>query len=91
MAERKDQEWRGKNEKNRDGLLEEVLEEQEKVHNRWHPDIPPALEVEPEEEVYLQTRDALDGQITRSRHWQMCRELTVVCAPDDGARVREGG
>ena len=39
-------------------------EEQEKVHNRWHPDIPPALEVEPEEEVYLQTRDALDGQIT---------------------------
>ena len=31
-------------------------EEQEKVHNRWHPDIPPALEVEPEEEVYLQTQ-----------------------------------
>ena len=37
-------------------------EEPEKGHNRWHPDIPPALEVEPEEEVYLQTRDALDGQ-----------------------------
>ena len=36
-------------------------EEEGKVHNRWHPDIPPALEVDPEEEVYLQTRDALDG------------------------------
>ena len=39
-------------------------EEEGKVHNRWHPDIPPALEVDPGEEVYLQTRDALDGQIT---------------------------
>ena len=39
-------------------------EEPEKVHNRWHPDIPPAIEVEEGEEVYLQTRDALDGQIT---------------------------
>ena len=37
-------------------------EEPEKGHNRWHPDIPPALEVEPDEEVYLETRDALDGQ-----------------------------
>ena len=39
-------------------------EEPEKGHNRWHPDIPPALEVEPEEEVYLETRDASDGQCT---------------------------
>ena len=39
-------------------------EEPEKGHNRWHPDIPPALEVEPEEEVYMQTRDASDGQCT---------------------------
>jgi formamidase len=31
-------------------------------HNRWHPDIPPILEVEPGEEVMLDTRDALDGQ-----------------------------
>ena len=30
--------------------------EPEKGHNRWHPDIPPALEVEPGEEVVLQTR-----------------------------------
>ena len=32
-------------------------------HNRWHPDIPPALEVDPGEEVTLETRDANDLQI----------------------------
>ena len=32
-------------------------------HNRWHPDVVPVLEVEPGEEVLLQTRDASDGQI----------------------------
>jgi formamidase len=37
-----------------------------KGHNRWHGDIPPALEVEPGEEVELDTRDALDGQVTAS-------------------------
>ena len=33
-------------------------------HNRWHPDIPPILEVEQNEEVILPTRDALDGQFS---------------------------
>jgi formamidase len=33
-------------------------------HNRWHPDIPPILECEPGDEVILETRDALDGQLT---------------------------
>lgn len=32
-------------------------------HNRWHPDVTPVLEVEAGEEVVLQTRDAVDGQI----------------------------
>ena len=40
-----------------------LKEEPDKGHNRWHPDIPPVLEVEPGEEVLLETRDALDGQI----------------------------
>ncbi|HEY3057940.1 MAG TPA: acetamidase/formamidase family protein [Chloroflexota bacterium] len=35
-------------------------------HNRWHPDIPPVLRVEPGERVILETLDALDGQITAS-------------------------
>ena len=39
-------------------------DEPSKGHNRWHPDIPPALEVEPGEEVVLQTRHALDGEVT---------------------------
>jgi hypothetical protein len=32
-------------------------------HNRYHPDIPPIAEVEEGEEIALETRDALDGQI----------------------------
>jgi formamidase len=32
-------------------------------HNRYHPDIAPALEVAEGDEVVLETRDALDGQI----------------------------
>jgi formamidase len=33
-------------------------------HNRWHPDLPPALVVEPGGEVVVDCRDGLDGQIT---------------------------
>src|SRR5919108_1602881 len=32
-------------------------------HNRFHPDIPPLLEVDEGEEVVLETRDAADGQL----------------------------
>ena len=34
-----------------------------KGHNRWHPDITPILEVDPGEDVVLETRDASDGQM----------------------------
>ena len=34
-----------------------------KGHNRWHPDVTPILEVDPGEEVSLETRDASDGQM----------------------------
>ena len=43
-------------------------DEPTKGHNRWHPDIPPAVEVDPGEEVVLQTRHAFDGQITPNSH-----------------------
>ncbi|TMQ11534.1 MAG: acetamidase/formamidase family protein [Deltaproteobacteria bacterium] len=33
-------------------------------HNRWHEDIPPVLKVQPGDQVVMETRDALDGQIT---------------------------
>ena len=35
-------------------------------HNRWHPDIPPVIEVDEGEEVALETRDALDAYLTPS-------------------------
>ena len=34
-------------------------------HNRWHPDIKPCLRVQPGDIVTLETRDALDGMVTR--------------------------
>src|SRR5688500_19099764 len=40
-----------------------LREEPGKGHNRWHPDIQPVIEVEPGEEVTLETRDAMDLQI----------------------------
>lgn len=32
-------------------------------HNRWHPDIEPLIEVNPGEDLLLETRDAADGQV----------------------------
>ena len=41
-------------------------DEPDKGHNRWHPDIPPAVTADPGEEVVMQTRNAFDMQITPS-------------------------
>jgi formamidase len=35
-------------------------------HNRYHPDIAPVFEIDEGEEIALETRDALDGQITQA-------------------------
>lgn len=40
-------------------------EEPDKGHNRWHPDIAPVVRCAPGDEVVLETRDALDLQVTR--------------------------
>ena len=40
-----------------------AAEEPHLGHNRYHPDIPPVAEVGEGEEIALETRDALDGQI----------------------------
>src|SRR5687767_8906415 len=40
-----------------------LRDEPSEGHNRWHPDIAPVIEVEPGEEVTLETRDAMDLQI----------------------------
>jgi formamidase len=37
-----------------------------RVHNRWHPDLEPIARVAPGEEITLETRDGLDGQLDRT-------------------------
>jgi formamidase len=46
-------------------LSRPLAAEPEKGHNRWHPDIPPVVRCSPGDEVVMETRDALDGQITK--------------------------
>ena len=43
--------------------IKSLAEEPHLGHNRYHPDVPPVLHVDEGEEVALETRDALDGQI----------------------------
>ena len=40
-----------------------LKEEPQKGHNRWHPDVPPVIEVDPGEDVLLECRDASDCQV----------------------------
>ena len=41
-----------------------LREEPETGHNRWHPDIPPIIEVGENENIVIETRDSSDGQVT---------------------------
>ncbi len=43
-----------------------LIYEPTKGHNRWHPAIPPIAYCKPGETVLLETRDAMDGQISPS-------------------------
>jgi formamidase len=43
-----------------------LIEQPATGHNRWHPDVPPILEVGEGEDVLLETRDAIDGQLPPS-------------------------
>ncbi len=45
------------------------------MHNRWHPDIPPAVTVEPGETLTLDTEDGLAGQLTRDSTNEDCATL----------------
>ena len=40
-----------------------LKDQPETGHNRWHPDIPPIIEVGENENIVIDTRDASDGQI----------------------------
>jgi formamidase len=41
-----------------------VQDDADRCHTRWHPDIAPALTCQPGDEIVLDTRDAVDGQLT---------------------------
>ncbi len=43
-----------------------LVDAPETGHNRWHPDLAAALEVDPGDEIVVDCRDGLDGQITAS-------------------------
>jgi formamidase len=53
-----------------------LSDQPETGHNRWHPDIPPIVVCEPDDEVTLETRDAFDGQMGPSA------TLETVAAPN---------
>jgi formamidase len=38
----------------------------ERIHNRWHPDLEPVAVVRAGDEITLETRDGIDGQLTRA-------------------------
>ena len=46
-------------------------------HNRWHPDLEPVETVLPGEEITLETRDGLDGQLTRDSTHADCGRLDL--------------
>lgn len=41
-----------------------LAEQPTRGHNRWHPEIPPVLRVDPGDRVTIETLDAFDGQVT---------------------------
>jgi formamidase len=68
-----------------------VREEPDRCHNRWHPDIRPALTVAPGDEVVIHTRDAVDGQFTMdSTHEDVLRCDRSIVHPLTGPIRVEG-
>jgi formamidase len=60
-------------------------------HNRWHPDIPPVVRCQPGDEVVIETRDALDGQITPDATPDDVAKLDLgLCHPLTGPVYVEG-
>jgi formamidase len=62
-----------------------VGEQPDRCHTRWHPDIPPTLRCSPGDEVLLQTRDAVDGQLSMdSSHDDLTRVDRTIVHPLTG-------
>jgi formamidase len=61
------------------------------AHNRWHPDLEPVARVAPGDVVTLETRDGLDGQLTReSTHADCARFDDTLAHPLTGPLFVDG-
>jgi formamidase len=49
----------------------------ESAHNRWHPDIEPVATLRPGDVATLETRDGLDGQLTRASTHADCARIDL--------------
>ena len=58
----------------------QLHEEPRTGHNRWHPDIPPVLCVDPDDTVVMETRDAFDGIITLKTTLEDLRRIDLKLA-----------
>ncbi len=54
-----------------------ILSDSTSSHNRWHPDIAPALYVNQGDTVEIETRDSFDGQITPSTTAEIFTRLSL--------------
>jgi formamidase len=68
-----------------------VREQADRCHTRWHPDIPPAIRCSPGDEVLVQTRDAVDGQLSMdSSHEDLTHVDRTIVHPLTGPIFVEG-
>ncbi|HLJ13165.1 MAG TPA: acetamidase/formamidase family protein [Bryobacteraceae bacterium] len=58
----------------------QLREEPHTGHNRWHPDIPPVVRVDPGETVVMDTRDAFDGIIKPTMTVDTLRNIDLAAA-----------
>jgi formamidase len=68
-----------------------VREQADRCHTRWHPDIPPTIRCAPGDEVLIQTRDAIDGQLSMdSTHDDLLRVDRTIVHPLTGPIAVDG-
>ena len=51
------------------------------AHNRWHPGLDPVARVEPGDELVLETRDGVDGQLNREQRPRRLRDRSSSGSP----------
>ena len=68
-----------------------VHRESSRCHNRWHPDVPPALVCLPGDDVLVTARDAVDGQFSMSStHEDVLRADRTIVHPLTGPIFVDG-